>query len=75
MVVAAAMMPVMVMAVSILQISQFLSQGSLTFHSLQQLRAGELVPGSGDHGSMPVVFPDQSYGSVQLCLGNRIRAG
>ena len=65
----------MVVAVCLGQFCQFLCQGSLAFHGLQQLRSGKLAPGGGDDGSFPIVLPDQGHGSIQLGLGHRVGTG
>ena len=76
MVMAAAVLTMLVvMVVLMLQLCQVGSQGSLAFHSLQKLSAGELIPGSGDHGCLSIVLPDQRHGSIQLGLGNGIGTG
>ena len=68
-------MVVVMLMVGMRQSLQVLGEGCLAFHSLQQLRAGELIPGSGNNSGMIVMLPEQSHGSIQLCLGNGIAPG
>ena len=57
------------------QSGQLGSQGSLAFHGLDQLRAGEVIPGSGDDGSHLVVLPEHLHSGVQLELIDGIGTG
>ena len=86
MVVAAAMMLVLflivmvmaaaaMMVVFLLQLLKLRSDRGLTLHRFHQLRAGELMPGSGNQGSGLIMLPDQRHGSIQLFLRNGIGAG
>ena len=59
----------------LLQSRQLRSQRSLTFHGLQNLLAGQLVPRGGDNGCNSVMLPDQSHSSVQFILSNRVGPG
>ena len=59
----------------LLQCRQLRSQRSLTFHGLQNLGTGQLIPRGGDNGCNSVMLPDQSHGSVQLILSNRVGPG
>ena len=72
---AAVLLMVMMMRMIMLQGSQFHSQSGLALHRLNQLSAGELVPGSGHDGCLVIVLPDQRHGSIQLCLRRRIGTG
>ena len=65
----------MVMLMLSLELCQFSSQGSLAFHGLQQLCAGQFTPGSRDNRSFRVVFPQHFHRGVQLLLGNRVSTG
>jgi hypothetical protein len=69
------MMVVMMLVMFLLQLGQFCCQGSLTFHSLDQLLAGELIPGGGDDGSLLIMLPDQGDGGIQLVLGGGVSTG
>jgi hypothetical protein len=69
------MLMMVVMLVLLLQLGQLCCQGCLAFHGLQQLCAGELIPGSGDNGGLLIVLPDQGNGGIQLILGHHIGTG
>ena len=72
---ATAFLMVMVVMMVVRQLLQFLLQGLLPFHGFQQLCACEFIPGGNHQGSMIVTLPQQSHGSIQLCLGNISGAG
>ena len=69
------MVVLMVMMVLMSQFRQFLGQGYLTVHSLQQLSAGQFVPGGGNDGSVGIMLAQHFHGLVQLGLGNGIGTG
>ena len=58
-----------------LQPGQFRRQAGLAFHGLEQLLAGQGIPGGGDNGGHTVVLPEHGHGSIQLGLGNGIGPG
>ncbi len=59
----------------LLQLCQLRCQRSLALHSLRQLFAGKLVPGSRYDGCLIVVRTDQLHRGIQLGLRNGIRPG
>ncbi len=68
----------MVMVMMLMLVLQRLHVGSqrvLALHRLDQLRTGELRPGSGDQCSLGIMLSDQLHSGVQLCLRYGIRAG
>ena len=65
----------MVVMVFLLQLGQFRCQRSLSLHSLDQLLAGQVIPGSGNHSCLGIMLPQQCNGSIQLGLGNSIGTG
>ena len=65
----------MVMVVFLLQLCQVSSNSSFTFHRFHDLRAGELIPGSGYDGGFFVMLTEHSHGSIQLLLRNAIGTG
>ena len=69
------MMVVMVMFMLFLQLCQLSSQSCLTVHCTQQLLTGQLIPGSGNDGSIPVVLPQHGNSGIQLCLRNGTGTG
>ena len=69
------MVMMMVMLMGMLQLCQFLCQSGLTLHSLDQLGAGKLTPGSGDNGGLLVMLPDQGNRGIQLGLRCGIGTG
>ncbi len=56
------------MVMLVLQSFQSLLQRVLTFHSLDQLLAGQLIPGSGYEGCIGIMLPQQSNCSIQFLL-------
>ena len=66
---------VMMMVMFLLQIQQMLFQFIFTSHSLQQLLATKLRPGSSHQGCMVIMLPDQGNGSIQLSLGDIVSTG
>ena len=82
-VVAAAALFIVMMVVMVLfccqtlhfHLCQLFSQGCLTFHGVNQLRAGQFAPGSCNQGCNLVMFPNQSNGSIQLVLCDCISTG
>ena len=75
--VAAALVVVMVMMVLGLlsQASQLSLQGILALHSLQELDAGQLVPGGGDDDGGRVVLPQEGDGGLHLGGGYGLGMG
>ena len=77
-VMAAAAMLLMIMMMVVMFMLQFFqggSNGSFTLHSGDQLRSGQLTPGSCNHGSVFIMFPEHSDGLIQLILRNGISSG
>ena len=75
MVTAAALVFFMMMLMFLLQLCQFSSQSGLTFHGLDQLLAGQLIPGGGNDGRLLVMLTNQGNGCIQLCLRRGIGTG
>ena len=79
-IVAAAMAVFMVVVVMVvmgvsMQLLQFLLQGGLAFHRLQQLGAGQLVPGGSHDRSIGIMCAKLLHCRIQLLLRNGIGAG
>jgi len=70
----AVLIVVMMMVVSDL-VHQLMSQIVTAFHSGQDLRSGELIPGGGENSGFFIVFPQQMYDGVQLDLVHVLGAG
>ena len=73
MVVAAATMAVMV--VFLFHLGQVGRHLGFSLHSLHQLRAGKLIPGSGNDSRFRVMLTEQLDGSIQFLLGNTVCTG
>ena len=73
MVMAAAAMAVFV--VMVIMDSQVLGGSVLTLHSGHDLRTGQLIPGSGDQGSLGIMLTQQSHSGIQLGLCDGVRPG
>ena len=54
---------------------QLSRQGHFPIHRLQELGAGELLPGGCDDGSYFIVLPEQLHSRIQLGLRNGIGTG
>ena len=67
---AALLFVVMMLMVMMLQLRQFLLQSGFTGHSLQQLSAGQFVPGGNYQGCGLIMLPQQRHGGIQLGLGD-----
>ena len=57
------------------QLSQFCCQAGFALHGLEQLLAGQVIPGRGDDGCHAVVLPEHGHCGVQLGLRNGIGTG
>ena len=57
MVTAAAVLAMLMMMMLLFQLCHFSSQRGISLHSSRELLTGELVPGSGDDGSIGIVLP------------------
>ena len=66
---------VVVMVMFLFQSLQFRLQAVGGLHSLQQLLAGQFVPGSGHQGSFRVMLPQKSHCHIQLSRSNGIGTG
>ena len=75
MMVAAAMMLIFMSKALLLQPCQFGSQGSLAFHSFDQLLTGQIIPGGGHHSCLSIMLTQQRHGSIQLRLRNGVSTG
>ena len=69
------LMMMVMMCMLFLQLCQFGCQGSLAFHGVQQLLAGQFTPGGGNDGCLGIVFPQHFHGGIQLLLGNGVGTG
>ena len=73
---AAAVLLMMVMMVRfLLQLLQLLCQGSIAFHSLQQLISGQLLPRCGYDGSLRIALTEQGDRPIQLLPVDAVRTG
>ena len=59
----------------LLQLGKLRGQRCLALHGLDQLLAGQVIPGGGDDGCHLVMFPQQLHGGVQLELVDGIGTG
>ena len=75
---AAMLIMIMIMIMMVMFMLQFFqggSNGSFTLHSGDQLCSGQLTPGSCNHGSVFIMFPEHSNSLIQLVLRNGISSG
>ena len=68
-------MLIMVILMLLLQFRKRQRQRSFSLHSLPDLTAGQIIPGSCNDGSLRIMLPEERDCSIQLLLGNRICAG
>ena len=70
---AAAMLFIVVMMVMLLlHFLKLCLHRGLALHSLQQLRAGKLIPGCGNDGGIFIVLTEHCHSRIQLFLRNKI---
>ena len=55
--------------------SQVLGGSVLALHSSHDLRTGQLIPESGDQGSLGIMLTQQSHSGIQLGLRDGVRPG
>ena len=56
-------------------LGQFCCKAGFALHGLEQLLAGQVIPGCGDDGCHTVVLPEHGHCGIQLSLGNGIGTG
>jgi hypothetical protein len=69
------MLLMVTMAAMMLHLLQILGNAGVALHSLQQLRAGELIPRSGNQRSMIIMLTEHCNSGIQLSLGDGIGTG